>query len=172
LFINRTTKLVSALCLVALVYGCAQMPQLDSFPVSGTASDVKAKWGSPSVTRKTAFGERWIYTTAMEGRETWFVDFDEVGKAKPPVQVLTPERVSSLRIGMQIDEVESTIGPKYYELRYPFKSDQPVHIYRYLRSPHEAVCLYVHYSAQGKVVEIGYAPDALRVITLKRACQT
>jgi hypothetical protein len=170
--IPEIIRLGAKLLFIAICGGCVHSPRLDSFPENASANDVRAKWGPPTQTKKKPSGERWIYSTAMEGRETWFVEFDASGKAQQPLQVLTQERVNSLKLGMGMEDVENLIGPKYYELRYPFKSDQPVHIYRYLRSPHEATCLYVHYSPQGLVIEIGYAPDALRVITLKRACQT
>jgi hypothetical protein len=148
------------------------MPQLSSFPANGSRESVRASWGNPSQIKKLGAGERWIYSTAMEGRETWFVEFDATGRAGLPLQVLTNERVKMLKPSMSVDEVENLIGPKYYELRYPFKKDEPVHIYRFLRSEHEAVCLYLHFSPTGSLTEIGYGPDALRVITLKRACQT
>ncbi len=165
---TRTVVLSGLLCFFV---GCAQTPQRDIFPPGGTRDDVAAKWGPPKQVKRIGSRERWVYTTAMEGRETWFVEFDTNGRASNPVQVLTNERILGLRVGMNVDEVEDLIGPKYYELRYPFKKEEAVHIYRFLRSEREAVCLYVHYSPELRVNEIGYRPDVLRVITLQQACQ-
>ena len=135
----------------ALVAGCAGLIAL----VPGQSqSDVRARWGAPTLTQKTAAGERWIYSTAPEGRQMWLLDFDRSGALVQHVQGLTPERLATIHNGQKQSDVEALIGPSYYTIGYPFRQEELVHIYRFYDAQ-IPTCFYVGYNSSGVVTSTG-----------------
>lgn len=140
-----------ALLIALLVGGCAGFTPLKT---GDSSADVRSHWGSPTLTQKTAAGERWIYSTAPEGREVWLLDFDSNGHLVNQVQGLTLQRLAQIQNGQKQAEVEALIGPSYYTIRYPFRQEELVHIYRF----HDAqipTCFYVGYDSAGIVTSTG-----------------
>jgi hypothetical protein len=163
------TSLRLILCTLVLS-ACASSNLLNVTKASGSKESVQAAFGKPAVTKVLPDGERWIYTTAPEGRETWFVEFDASGQVRSQTQVLTDERVARIRVGQSLGDVEDLIGPSYFTLQYTTKPNELAHIYRFAR-PDAAICLYVHVDRANKVVSVGTADDVLgRSSGLRRPC--
>jgi len=143
----------AALVLVAigLTHGCAGVIALKA---GESQADVRAHWGAPTLTGKTADGERWVYSTAPEGRQVWLLDFDAGGRLASQLQGLTLERVTRVRNGQKQSEVEALLGPSYYTMRYPFRPEELVHIYRFY-DMQIATCFYVGYDDAGIVTSTG-----------------
>ena len=147
---------VLALAIVAsTTTGCVGVTALKP---GGTQADVRAAWGAPTVLKKTASGERWTYSTAPEGNRVFLLDFDGSGRLLGQVQGLTLERVGQIKNGFAQADVEALIGPSYYTVRYPFKQDELVHIYRFQNGPF-AACFYVGYDAVGVVTSTGMGDE-------------
>lgn len=146
----RVTTSLTAL-IAMLLAGCAGMTALTT---GQSQADVRAAWGTPTSTGKTAAGERWVYATAPEGRETWLLDFDREGHLQKQVQGLTYDRVSGIREGQTQADVEAAIGPSYYAYRYPFRQEELVHVYRFMDHL-VPTCFYVSYGANGVVTSTG-----------------
>ena len=151
-------KLVSTLALVIMVgvaAGCAGVTALKS---GETQTQVRAAWGTPTVVKKTATGERWTYSTAPEGNRVFLLEFDGGGRLLSQVQGLTLDRVSQIKNGFAQASVEALIGPSYYSVRYPFKQKELVHIYRFQNGPF-AACFYVGYDTAGVVTSTGMGDE-------------
>lgn len=135
----------------ALLAGCAGIAPLTP---GASQADVRAAWGSPTGQVKSAAGERWTYSTAPEGREVWLVEFDASGRMLSRTQGLTMARITQVQNGQTQPEVEALIGPSYWTLRYPFKREELVHVYRFndIITP---TCFYVGYNASGVVTSTG-----------------
>ena len=137
--------------LVALLAGCVGVTPL---ALGSSQSEVRAAWGAPTVQTKTAAGERWTYSTAPEGRTVWLLEFDAGGRMLSRTQGLTLARVTQVQNGQTQPEVEALIGPSYWTLRYPFRPEELVHVYRFndIITP---TCFYVGYNASGVVTSTG-----------------
>lgn len=145
-------RLIPPFLLVAmLVAACAGFTPLK---MGESGADVRSRWGAPTSTQKTATGERWVYSTAPEGREVWLLDFDGNGHLVHQVQGLTLARLAQIQNGQKQSEVEALIGPSYYTIRYPFRQDELVHIYRFNDGP-IPTCFYVGYNNAGIVASTG-----------------
>lgn len=138
-------------CLTACLSGCAGIAPLSP---GASLAEVRAAWGTPTGQTKTALGERWTYSTAPEGREVWLVEFDAGGRMLSRTQGLTMARITQIQNGQTQPEVEALIGPSYWTLRYPFKPEELVHVYRFndIITP---TCFYVGYNASGFVTSTG-----------------
>jgi hypothetical protein len=134
-----------------LASGCASVATLAP---GASQADVRARWGAPTVITKSAEGERWIYSTAPEGREVWLLDFDGNARLTRRTQGLTLERISLIQNGQQQSFVEALLGPSYYSLRYPYRPDELVHIYRFYDAQ-IPTCFYVGYDRAGSVTSTG-----------------
>lgn len=148
----KTLRRIQAMfCLTALVSGCAGIAQLSP---GASQAEVRAAWGTPTGQIKTATSERWTYSTAPEGREVWLVEFDAGGRMVSRTQGLTVARITKIQNGQTQPEVEALIGPSYWTLRYPFKREELVHVYRFndIVTP---TCFYVGYNASGVVTSTG-----------------
>jgi hypothetical protein len=110
------------------------------------------------VIKKTATGERWTYSTAPEGNRVFLLEFDSGARLVSQVQGLTLERVSQIKNGLTQADVETLIGPSYYSLRYPFRQEELVHIYRFQNGP-IAACFYVGYDAAAVVTSTGMGDE-------------
>lgn len=156
---------VTAACLTA---GCAGVSALNP---GATQAEVRAAWGAPTLTQLSANGQRWAYSTAPEGRRVWLLDFDASGKLLSQVQGLTLDRVSRVQIGLTQTEVEALLGPSYFNLRYPFKQEELVHIYRF-QNGQIATCFYVGYNTAGVVSSTGMGDENVepRRYGLMRPC--
>ena len=141
----------AALCLVALMAGCVG---ITSLAPGASQTEVRAAWGAPTLQTKTATGERWTYSTGPEGRTVWLLEFDAGGRMLSRTQGLTLTRVTQVRNGQTQPEVEALIGPSYWTLRYPFRPEELVHVYRFndIVTP---TCFYVGYNAAGVVTSTG-----------------
>ena len=137
--------------LVALMAGCVGVTPLAP---GASQSEVRAAWGAPAAQTKTAAGERWTYSTAPEGRQVWLLEFDASGRLLSRTQGLTLARVTQVQNGQKQPEVEALIGPSYWTLRYPFRPEELVHVYRFndIITP---TCFYVGYNASGVVTSTG-----------------
>lgn len=148
---SKLRILAPTLLVAALVAGCAGLTALKP---GESQADVSARWGTPTLTHKTAAGERWVYSTAPEGRQVWLLDFDGNGRLINQVQGLTPERLALIQNGQKQSDVEALIGPSYYTMRYPFRQEELVHIYRFYDAQ-IPTCFYVGYSSAGIVTSTG-----------------
>lgn len=137
--------------IVATSAGCVGVTALKP---DAKTDDVRAAWGTPTSIAKTSGGERWVYSSAPEGRTVWLVDFDGNGRLASRVQGLTLDRITKIGIGQSQPEVEALIGPSYWSLRYPFKRDELVHVYRFMDVV-TPTCFYVGYNASGSVTSTG-----------------
>lgn len=155
--------------LITLLFALAACAPFVALKDSASREEVRAAWGGPTLVKPITGGERWIFATAPEGRETWFVDFDASGRMKRQMQVLTEARVAQIQLGQTQAEVEDLIGPSYYTIRYPFRSEELVHIYRYIK-PNAPTCFYVHYGPEGKVTNTGSRDDRVGRPSLERPC--
>ena len=146
---------LAALASMALVAGCMSLRPLE--PGASTA-DVRAAWGAPTTQVRlpagSGGGERWAYSSAPEGRTVQILSFDGTGKLVSNVQGLTPQRVAQVVIGQTQDEVEALIGPSYWSLRYPFRPEELVHVYRFMDGTFPT-CFYVGYGNDGRVISTG-----------------
>ena len=137
--------------LVALMAGCVGVASLAP---DASQTEVRAAWGAPTAQTKTAAGERWTYSTGPEGRTVWLLEFDAGGRMLSRTQGLTLARVTQVQNGQKQPEVEALIGPSYWTLRYPFRPDELVHVYRFndIITP---TCFYVGYNTSGVVTSTG-----------------
>jgi hypothetical protein len=136
---------------IALTSGCAGIVALKT---GESQADVRSHWGAPTLAQKTANGERWVYSTAPEGREVYLLDFDANGRLTSQVQGLTSARIALVQNGQKQSDVEALLGPSYYTIRYPFRQEELVHIYR-LYDAQIPTCFYVGYDAGGVVTSTG-----------------
>ena len=137
--------------LFALLAGCVGLAPLAP---GASQTEVRAAWGAPTVQTKTVAGERWTYSTGPEGRTVWLLEFDAGGRLVSRTQGLTLARVTQVRNGQTQPDVEALIGPSYWTLRYPFRPEELVHVYRFndIITP---TCFYVGYNASGVVTSTG-----------------
>ena len=136
---------------IALISGCAGIVALKT---GESQADVRSHWGAPTLAQKTANGERWVYSTAPEGRQVWLLDFDAGGRLTNQVQGLTLARIALVQNGQKQSDVEALLGPSYYTMRYPFRQEELVHIYRFYDAQ-IPTCFYVGYDAGGIVTSTG-----------------
>ena len=141
--------------LAALMTGCVGITPLAP---GASQAEVRSTWGNPTLQAKTASGERWTYSTGPEGREAWLLEFDAGGRMVSRTQGLTLARVTQVKSGLSQPEVEALIGPSYWTLRYPFKPEELVHVYRFndIITP---TCFYVGYDKAGVVTSTGMQED-------------
>ena len=151
------TAIVAIVAAVAttLTAGCAGVSALSS---GESQTGVRAAWGAPTVISQTANGERWTYSTAPEGNRVWILEFDRSGRLLSQVQGLTLARIGLVRAGQSQADVEALLGPSYYTIRYPFKRDELVHIYRF-QNVQVAQCFYVGYDATATVTSTGMGDE-------------
>lgn len=139
----------------ALTAGCVGVTALSS---GESQTGVRAVWGAPTVINQIASGERWTYSTAPEGNRVWILEFDRSGRLTSQVQGLTLDRVGLVKAGQSQADVEALLGPSYYTIRYPFKRDELVHIYRF-QNVQVAQCFYVGYDATAVVTSTGMGDE-------------
>lgn len=155
LFTTAARSLVAALTPAALLSGCMMLRTLEP---GATMADVRAAWGAPTtqahLSAAAGGGERWAYSSAPEGRTVQLLTFDAAGKLVSNVQGLTPQRIAQVTNGQTQDEVEALIGPSYWSLRYPFRQDELVHVYRFMDGTFPT-CFYVGYGGDGRVSSTG-----------------
>ncbi len=144
-------SVASMLCLAAALAGCAGVATLAP---NASQAEVRTAWGAPTLQAKTANGERWTYSTAPMGRQVWLLDFDASGRLTSRVQGLTIGRIVQVQNGLTQTEVEALLGPSYWSLRYPFRQDELVHVYRFddILTP---MCFYVGYNDKAVVTSTG-----------------
>lgn len=157
---------LAVISLVGALSGCAAVSTIA--PGSST-SDVTQRWGQPDRRDRSAAGERWIYTTLPEGRQVWRFDFDTGGRLLRQSQGLTLAQLSQIHEGMQQTAVEHEIGPSYWSLRYPYRPDELVHVYRFLADT-IPMCFYVGYGDDGLVKSTGMQPEDRSNRSLHRPC--
>ena len=159
-------SIASMISVAALIAGCAGVAQLAP---NATQADVRATWGTPTLQAKTTNGERWTYSTAPMGRQVWLLDFDANGRLTSRVQGLTIERIVQVQNGQTQAEVEALLGPSYWSLRYPFRQDELVHIYRFddILAP---MCLYVGYNDKAVVTSTGMQEEDRSRHRIGRPC--
>ena len=146
---------IVAIVAAALTAGCVRVTALSS---GESQTGVRAAWGAPTVIGQTASGERWTYSTAPEGNRVWILEFDRSGRLLSQVQGLTLDRIGLVKPGQSQADVEALLGPSYYTIRYPFKRDELVHIYRF-QNVQVAQCFYVGYDASALVASTGMGDE-------------
>ena len=151
-------KLLSTLALAITTGVAAGCVGVTALKPGETQTEVRAAWGTPTVVTTTATGERWTYSTAPEGNRVFLLEFDSGGRMLSQLQGLTLERVSRIKNGFAQADVEALIGPSYYTIRYPFKQEELVHIYRFQNGPF-AACFYVGYDAAAVVTSTGMGDE-------------
>ncbi len=144
-------SIVGLTTVMAVGAGCVGISPIS---VGQSQADVRAAWGAPTMHTKTGAGERWTYSTAPEGREFWLLEFDASGRLLSRTQGLTLARVTQVQNGQKQPEVEALIGPSYWTLRYPFRPDELVHVYRF-NDVVTPTCFYVGYDVSGVVTSTG-----------------
>lgn len=163
----KTLRSVASLIgLASVMAGCAGVAQLAP---NASQADVRAAWGVPTLQSKTTTGERWTYSTAPMGRHAWIVDFDGNGRLTSRVQGLTINRITQVQNGQTQAEVEALLGPSYWSLRYPFRQDELVHIYRFddILVP---MCFYVGYNLKAVVTSTGMQEEDRSRRRIGRPC--
>lgn len=150
----------------ALMVACVGIAPLAP---GATQAAVRSAWGTPTLQAKTASGERWTYSTAPMGRQVWLLDFDTSGRLSNRVQGLTINRIVQVRNGQTQAEVEAQLGPSYWSLRYPFRQDELVHIYRFddILTP---MCFYVGYNDKAVVTSTGMQEEERSRHRIGRPC--
>ncbi len=158
-----TASVAASLLVVA---GCGSMRPV---AIGATQDAVRAALGPPSLQSKTSSGERWAYSTAPEGKLTFLYDFDGAGRVVSRTQALTVDRLSQVKNGQTRTEVEALIGPSYWSLRYPFKQEELVHVYRFddVALP---MCFYVGYDAANTVVSSAMQEEIRSSLRMSRPC--
>lgn len=103
------------------------------------------------------------------GRQVWLLDFDVNGRLTSRVQGLTIERIVQVQNGQTQAEVEALLGPSYWSLRYPFRQDELVHIYRFddILAP---MCFYVGYNDNAVVTSTGMQEEERSRHRIGRPC--
>ncbi len=149
------TLTLAFVIIVSITAGCAGISTLKS---GQTQAEVRAAWGTPAIIKKTTSGERWTYSTAPEGNRVFLLEFDSDARLVSQAQGLTLERVARIKNGWAQADVEALIGPSYYTLRYPFRQEELVHIYRFQNGP-IAACFYVGYDAAAVVTSTGMGDE-------------
>ena len=158
--------IASLLVIVLFAAGCANMRPVE---IGATQDAVRATLGAPSSQSKTSNGERWAYSTAPEGKLTWLYDFDAAGRVVSRTQGLTMERIAHITKGQTKAEVEAMIGPSYWSLRYPFKQEELVHVYRFADAA-LAMCFYIGYDTANTVISTGMQEEIRSSIRNPRPC--
>ena len=166
IIMKSTFTMASLAVCVLLAAGCANMRFME---IGATQEAVRAALGTPSLQVKSSNGERWAYGTAPEGKVTWLYDFDAAGRVAARTQALTMERISQLKNGQTKAEVEAMIGPSYWSLRYPFKQEELVHVYRF-EDAALSMCFYVGYDATDTVVSTGMQEEIRSSMRTSRPC--
>jgi len=160
---------IAAVALLALPAGCGVLQPLES---GASSAQVRAAWGSPTTQVRLPAadggGERWAYSSAPEGRTVQILTFDAAGKLLSNVQGLTPQRVAQIAVGQTQGEVEALIGPSYWSLRYPFRPDELVHVYRFMDGTFPT-CFYVGYGSDGRVSSTGSREED-KAVRVMRPC--
>ena len=83
---------------ITVLAGCAGIDTL--MPGQSTQSDVRARFGAPTEVRKDRNGdELWEYSGGAEGPETHLVRIGPDGKVKEVPQLVTQERLLTVRPG-------------------------------------------------------------------------
>lgn len=159
-------RIASSSVIILFAAGCANMVPLE---IGATQDAVLAALGAPALQSKTSNGERWAYSTAPEGKRTWLYDFDAAGRVVSRTQALTLERMAQIRNGQTKAQVEATIGPSYWSLRYPLKPDELVHVYRFDDAA-LPMCFYVGYDAANTVLSTGMQEEIRSPIRTPRPC--
>lgn len=156
----------SLLFFALLASSCANLRPVE---MGATEEAVRAALGAPSLQVKTSSGERWAYSSAPEGKLTWLYDFDASGRVVSRTQGLTMAGIAQVKNGQTQAHVEALIGPSYWSLRYPFKQDELVHVYRFddVVLP---MCFYVGYDATKTVVSTGMQEEIRSSMRLSRPC--
>lgn len=159
-------SVVSMIFLTAAIAGCAGFSPL---ALDTSQADVRTAWGAPTVRARAANGERWTYSTAPMGRQVWLLDFDGSGRLISSVQGLTMNRIARVQNGLSQAEVEALLGPSYWSLRYPFRQDELVHIYRFddILVP---MCFYVGYNDKAVVTSTGMGEEDRSRHRIGRPC--
>ena len=163
----KTFRSVASMIFVAAaVAGCAGVTQLAP---NASQAEVRTAWGVPTLQAKTTTGERWTYSTAPMGRQVWLLDFDTNGRLTSRVQGLTINRITQVQNGLTQAEVEAVLGPSYWSLRYPFRQDELVHIYRFddILVP---MCFYVGYNDKAVVTSTGMQEEDRSRHRIGRPC--
>lgn len=159
-------RTASLLFFALLASSCANLRPVE---MGATEEAVRAALGAPSLQVKTSSGERWAYSSAPEGKLTWLYDFDASGRVVSRTQGLTMAGIAQVKNGQTQADVEALIGPSYWSLRYPFKQDELVHVYRFddVVLP---MCFYVGYDATKTVVSTGMQEEIRSSMRLSRPC--
>ena len=165
---TKKSKFTIALLLALALFapGCANMRAME---IGATRDAVRATLGAPSLQFKTGNGERWAYSTAPEGKLTWLYDFDAAGRVVSRTQALTMARIAQISNGQTKAEVEATIGPSYWSLRYPYKQEELVHVYRF-EDAALPMCFYVGYDATNTLISTGMQEEIRSSMRMARPC--
>jgi len=115
--VTKTIRHIGAVaCVTGLLAGCAFDEGVKS---AATAPQLQEASGPPQLKLPLANGgERWFYTTAPAGTQTWRVDIAANGAVTAREQVLTDDRFQAIRSGLTEADIRMSIGPPFRTVRF------------------------------------------------------
>ncbi len=132
-------KLLPTLVLVFVLSGCASILGLGAFRTGESQSEVRAKYGAPTVERKLASGDTaWYYVTGPSNFFTYRVVFGSGGTVKSYSQVLTRSDFMSLPEGASRTTVLDELGPPMERMTFA-RTATEVWTYRWLDGTFEMI---------------------------------
>ncbi|MBI3716856.1 MAG: hypothetical protein HY255_12760 [Betaproteobacteria bacterium] len=114
--VTKSILRFGAMAAAALLASCAFDQGVKS---AATAPQLVEASGPPQLKLPLAGGgERWFYTTAPAGTQTWRIDVDASGAVTAREQVLTDGMFQDIHSGLSADEIRQRIGPPFRKVRF------------------------------------------------------
>ncbi len=108
-FVRRRVVAAVGLCMSVALSGCASYAP-DRSVIGLSREEVVARLGDPYPAPSGVRANRLDFPRGPYGKHTYFVHFDEQGRATRVEQVLSEERFDQIAPGMSTDEVIQRIG--------------------------------------------------------------
>lgn len=160
---RRSVKTILALCLGALVAGCASFDGRGLAPSRSTVADAEKVMG-PAAERRQVGGETWLYYPRQPfGRKTFVARMGARGTLAGIEQRLTDDNVQKIiPNSTRAEQVREIFGPPYVAARYA-RLDRDIWTWhmRHFGDPGIPVQLNVQMSPDGVVREV-YMIDETR----------
>jgi hypothetical protein len=116
---------------IALFSGCAQFA-LPSIATGTTASEVRARVGTPTDERSIAGRKAWDFVQGPQGFTTWRVSFDGADRVASVEQILTERRIQNIEAGTHSrEDVANLLGRPAEITQFRMKGED-VWTYRFL----------------------------------------
>ena len=148
-------------CAAALLGGCATTPFSPSgVPAGAPRADVLRVMGPPTATYTMPDGhERLEYNRMPNGRRTFMIDLDAVGRMVRWENVLDENHFTAIQPGMTREDVLRLIGPPSFTGRYWRPTPGITWLYRY-ETPLRCQVFELSFDlTTGRVLEGDYPPD-------------